>query len=410
MLPSKEIFMLPTQHAVWNCTDQTACCIAGVGTGKSLLLGRLVAREVCKWPKNLGVIAAATAPQLRMSTIPKCLEAWDEIGLWYSYKEYKATVEFANGSWLKFQSLDIPAVELKGSELGFLMVDEIDGCGKDHIEALRQRVRRPLTSRVERFFGNSPPPGHWLEEKFIPHPDKPKPWGKLFQTMTYENKFLAPDYIERLENQYPPGTPAHDRYMLGKMGVAIEGAVYPEFDPKRHCITEAELPAGLWRYGYGLDLGHDHPTVFIKAALGDDGVLYVMDEHAKSRELLKVHAARIMQMYVGGPIFSDHDAQDRYELADLGVGTVPADKDVLRGIQAVRTRLRDGTIKFVASKCPRLMWEFPRYVWHTPVGAVMERPKKIDDDALDALRYLVIGLDAFDPREASLLAALRENI
>lgn len=402
MLEPRDIMLLPTQKKVWDAKDQTVCCIAGVGTGKTLLLGWLVAREAYKFPRNLIIVAAATAPQLKVSTIPTCLEAWDAMGIAYTYKEYKATVEFPNGSWLKFQSLDIPAAELKGSTIGALFVDEIDACGQQHIESLRQRVRRPLSSRIERFFGNSPPPGHWLEEKFAPRDAVTRPWGRLFTAATYENKFLAPDYIQRLEGQYQPGTPAHDRYMMGKMGIAIEGAIYPEYDPKRHCIKRSQLPEGLWQYGYGLDLGHDHPTVFLKTALGTDGTLYVIGEHAKSRALLKEHADAITRMYQGGPIFSDHDAQDRYELLDLGISTVPADKEVLRGIQAVRRRLRDDTIKIVEEDCPRLCWEFPRYVWDKN-----EKPKKIDDDALDALRYATIGFDVSDPRDEQLFEAMR---
>ena len=135
--------------------------------------------------------------------------------------------------------------------------------------------------------------------------------------------------------------------------------------------------------------------------------MYVIAEHSKSRALLKEHADAITRIYQGGPIFSDHDAQDRYELLDLGVNTVPADKDVLRGIQSVRRRLRDGTIKVVAEDCPRLIWEFPRYVWATTAQSIIEKPKKIDDDALDALRYMTIGFDVSDPRDEQLFAAMR---
>jgi hypothetical protein len=402
MLPPRDILLLPTQKKVWDAPEQTVCCIAGVGTGKSLLLGWMVAREAYKYPNNIIIVAAATAPQLKMSTIPTCLEAWDMMGIAYVYKEYKATVEFPNGSWLKFQSLDIPAAELKGSTIGALFVDEIDACGQQHIESLRQRVRRPLSSRVERFFGNSPPPGHWLEEKFAPREIGARTWGRLFTASTYENRFLAADYIARLEGQYPPGTPAHDRYMMGKMGIAIEGAVYAEYAPERHWVKRSDVPKDLWQFAYGLDLGHDHPTVFLKAALAQDDTLYILKEHARSRALLREHAAAITEMYAGGPIFSDHDAQDRFELLDLGVNTVPADKDVLRGIQAVRRRLRDDKLKIVAEDCPRLCWEFPRYVWDKN-----EKPKKIDDDALDALRYVSVGFDATDPRDEQLFQAMR---
>lgn len=405
MLEPRIIRMLPTQKKVWDCKAATACCIAGIGTGKTLSLGWLLAREAYKYPNNVIVVAAATAPQLKMSTVPTSIEAWQMMGIAYNYKEYKAMVEFPNGSLVKFQSLDVPAAELKGSTLGALFVDEIDACSLPHIEALRGRVRRPLTSRVQRFFGNSPPPGHWLENVFTGE----RTWGPLFQATTYENQFLPEDYLRSCEGQWPVGTAQHDRFMLGKMGVALQGAVYPEFKPELHCITEAEVPEKLWRFGYGLDLGFNHPTVLLEGGLADDGTLYVLREYSRAGALLVQHAESIKQIYRGGPIWSDHDLQDRWELNALGINTIPADKAVTRGIEHVRRRLRNKTIKIVKAACPGLIREFPRYVWKESLALTEERPEKKEDDHVDALRYLVVGLDAEDAQENELYSAFRES-
>lgn len=405
LLVGQRITMLPTQWEVWNCDAQVVAWIAAVGTGKTKLLAWAAADECMRYSNNIVVVAAATAPQLAISTIPKCLQEWDELGIWYDYKAYKNTVTFANGSWLRFQSLDVPAEQLKGSELGALLVDETDGCERAKIEALFGRVRRPGTSRRIRLFGNSPPPGHWLEEWFCPRDSRKKPRGVLFQASTYENRFLAPDYIKNiLEPTYPPGTPGHDRFMLGKFGVALEGAIYTEYDTKRHLIEASAVPKHLLGYVYGLDFGHHHPMVFLKAALGADDVLYIVGEYCRSQALLADHAAAITEMYEGGPIMADHDAQDRFELEHYGLHTLTADKNVLVGISLVKKRLREGKIKIVASKCHRLISEFPYYIWDKD-----EKPVKINDDALDCLRYIVNCLDHTSAADDAILDGIAES-
>ena len=400
--------LLPTQADVFACTDRTICEIAGVGTGKTQTAAMISARESRKYNNNLGIVAAKSAPQLKMSTIPKCLEYWDSRKIWYDYSEYKSIVKFANGSWFKFQSLDVNPGELKGSELGWLVVDEVDVCEQAHIESLFQRVRRKGTSRQKFLFGNSPPPNHWLEKWFKPVEPGVAPRGTLFQATTYENCFLPTDYIkDTLERMYPPGSPQHDRFMLGKLGIALEGAIYPEYNTRDHHCEERQVPTGDAAIGflYGLDFGYHHPTVFLEVVIGEDDVMYVVREYAKSQGLLAEHAAKIRSMYRGGPIFSDHDSQDRAELEHYGINTVLADKDVGLGIDNVRYRLRNKKLKIVAKNCPLLCSEFPKYVWDRDT----EKPKKINDDALDALRYIVNGFDGAPSMDSRLLAALRAN-
>lgn len=399
--------MLPGQHRVWTALDSklydVVGWVAGVGTGKTRFAAWRCAHECMSYPSNLGIVAAASAPQLKISTIKKFLDEFDLLGLKFEYSEWKGTVTFENKSWFRFQSLDLPPAQLKGSELGFVTIDEADACGEEAVQNLIQRVRLPNTGRTRLIIGNSPAPGHWLEDAFI---NKPDPNWKLFCSSTLENHHLAPDYLRTLMKMYPPGTAKHARYILGKMGVAIDGAIYPEFDVARHVITVSEFekikPLG---YVNGLDLGHNHPTAFLVAALDDDDVLYIISEHYAARTPLSVHAQKIQGMYRGGPIFSDHDAQDRLELKQFGVKTVPAMKQVEIGIDFVRSRLASDRLKIVGSACPNLVREIGSYRW-----AADEKPMKINDDACDSLRYLVSGLDSVTVRSAALQNAVYNSL
>lgn len=389
-----DITFFQTQWDFWNEAATTACWIGGRGCGKTFWLALWVADQCMRYPGVRGVVASSTNPQLKQATIPDFKDVFDLIGLEYEYREWNGTMTFMNGSSFKFQSLDVPEDQVKGGNIGFLAVDEVDACPEGHVKKLALACRNPLGSRQRRYIGNSPPPKHWVEYWFVEERAKEqgkRPRGPLYQASTFENYLLPADYIEAALLDNPPGTIDYRRWILGEMGVPLEGQVYSEFEP-RHVVTWDQVP---WdrQTGecYGLDLGSNHPTVFLRGIITDDDCIYIVDEHAASRTLLHEHAKAIKSIYQWGPIFSDHDAQDRMELQELGVETIPAfKKSKSVGIDSVRRRLRSDRLFIVGSRCPQLISEFPYYVWDKN----KDEPVKKNDDAMDAMRYLVAGFDA----------------
>jgi PBSX family phage terminase large subunit len=344
------------------------------------MAGYFIVDECMKYPGNTGIVASANSETLRMATIPKILAILDKLKLEYEYSEYKNRLWFRNGSWLKFQSLAVDDPNaLKGSEIGFLLIDETDACKQAYINVLIPRVRKKGTSRKIRLIFNPPPPEHWLESWFDPQ-DGTEPLGSFFMSNSYENFFLPGDYIERLERLHPPGTPGHKRFVLGMMGVQLDDAVYPEYDVFKHVITKAELESRNYNYVgelYGVDLGFRNPTVMLRGRLTDDDVLVIDGEYFKAGASYDEHAASMKNLYGRGTIFCDHDAQGRHEYLRLGLKMVPAFKDVLTGFEAVRDRLRDERLLIVREECVNLRRELPRY----RVGPDGEKPVKKDDHA-----------------------------
>lgn len=393
--------LLPSQVEFFGTDDKVCAWISGIGSGKTRAGAWWVLGEIFKYPNNQGMVASATSPLLRLSTIPNFLEAWDELGLIYKYNEHKSTVHFANGSWLKFQTLDIPQEQLKGSELGFCLVDEVDTTKEGHIATLLSRIRRKNTSRRARLLGNSPPPEHWLEKWFLP--DDGEPIGRLIQSTTYENIFLPPDYIEQLERIYPKGTPQHDRFVLGKMGVALPNAVWPDYHPKVHIVDDSEVPyRNMVGAIAGLDLGHRNPTCFLQGLVDHDDNIWIVNEHYEAGKSIAYHTSRIDKIYMQGPVFGDWDAQGRHEYEQLGITVTPAFKEVDVGLEYVRQRFRDRSLKIVRNKCPNLCREIPAYQYVEDDATGKERVVKKDDHACDALRYLVAGLDHISTRDMQM--------
>lgn len=98
-----------------------------------------------------------------------------------------------------------------------------------------------------------------------------------------------------------------------------------------------------------------------------------------------------------GPAWSDPSgALEREQLAVEGVRTLAANNKVSGGIEAVRRRLiarADGTPGLlIDARCINLLREIEAYEWEDG-SAGKSIPIKVNDHALDALRYLCVALD-----------------
>ncbi|MFO7922057.1 MAG: hypothetical protein R6U58_00015, partial [Bacteroidales bacterium] len=96
---------------------------------------------------------------------------------------------------------------------------------------------------------------------------------------------------------------------------------------------------------------------------------------------------------------ADHDAQDRYELEQHGIRTMPARKDIRLGIEAVQSILKvqgDGKPRLqIFNTCRHAIAEMIGYRWAegTETRDAKDEPLKVNDHTVDALRYAVFGVE-----------------
>lgn len=196
--------------------------------------------------------------------------------------------------------------------------------------------------------------------------------------------------------------------------VNAEGSVY-EFNPSVHEIAWFQPPHD-WRHFRVIDFGYSNPFVCQWWAVDHDGRMYLYREIYMSQRTVSRHADKILASDGGAPIsatIADHDAEDRATLAERGIQTERAIKDVSRGIQAVQDRLKvqgDGRPRLFVMRGALLerderiaaqhrpistREEFDVYMWPKDEGgrAVKETPVKEHDHGMDALRYAVMYVD-----------------
>jgi hypothetical protein len=194
---------------------------------------------------------------------------------------------------------------------------------------------------------------------------------------------IPPDFLER------------ERRTIGELWFrqeyccsfeALEGLVYPNF-----ARCEVPGPAPLGRRVGGLDFGVNNPTAAVWGVQDRDDIIWLTGEHYSRGQSLRYYAEHLPRavMWYADPA----NARETLELRKAGLVIRSGDNDKQVGIQAVRARLEDGTLKVVAGSCSNLLAEATLYRYATEGPSRSEEPIKEYDHAMDALRYLISQVD-----------------
>ncbi len=282
----------------------------------------------------------------------------------------------------------------------------VAGCYGDELTTVPEQFFTQMLGRMSvaraQLFGSTNPenPAHWLKRKFLDRIADLPDWRR-FQFRLPDNPSLSPSYVEAISREFTGLW--HRRFILGDW-VAAEGAVYDGWDPDRHVIPIAALPAMQRMIAVGIDHGTTNPSAGILLGLSG-GRLYACDEwwmdsaqmQAKptvadqSRSLRTWLAERPTPEWV---VLDPAAAAFRAQLFADGVTANNADNDVTYGISTVASLLGQGQL-LVSDACTALIREFPGYSWDTRATELgQDKPIKVADHALDALRYSAVTTEA----------------
>jgi len=223
----------------------------------------------------------------------------------------------------------------------------------------------------------------------------PEGW-QFFHLNTERNSYINQEWIRRYLARLPEDV--RETRRVGAFS-SFRGQVFKEWNKKIHVIEPFEIPHD-WHRIRGLDFGFNNPFVCLWCAKDHDGRYYVYDEHYQSGQLNAYHVKKIKEREWNdnspyyGQTYSDHDAQERAELMNLGIHCTPARKNVLLGIEQLRSLLMvqadERPMLYVFKQCENLIREFGSYKW--PEGTDRKNPKElplpVNDHCLDALRYV----------------------
>lgn len=158
----KEIEVSEPQDAIINSPKQINLFLAGVGSGKSHVMGVVSAGYIINFPKSIGIMCANTYTQLSLSTLVRVFKVWAQyFGLIQDVhyvvdkqppshyekhheklKSYKNVISWYNGAMTFVASLDNYKA-LDGMELGWGMLDETKDTKEEAVkEVILARLRQ----------------------------------------------------------------------------------------------------------------------------------------------------------------------------------------------------------------------------------------------------------------------------
>lgn len=239
-------------------------------------------------------------------------------------------------------------------------------------------------------------PAHWVKRQVV---DRAAELGyRVFRFRLDDNTWLMannPGYVEQIKREYVGLW--YRRFIDGEW-VQAEGAVYDMWDPARHVVRRAAIPAMERVLSLGVDHGTTNPTRGLLVGLAERR-LWVLDEWAPPTGRTDGQQSQLLRSWLGDQepvdrrspewVYVDPAAASfKMQLFHDGMTNVAnAHNDVLAGIRTVASLL--GTDRLVVSEdCKRLIDQIPGYAWDPKATAKGEdKPLKVADHEADALRY-----------------------
>jgi len=238
----------------------------------------------------------------------------------------------------------------------------------------------------------------WVYERFVATP----PAGarrRVHWLHGADNPYVPTDELEAIYSQYG----AHERAARERGEfVTLEGRVYEAWSRNNHVVDPFEIPAD-WPRFRAIDFGFRNPTCVLWGALSPDNQLVIYREHYKAGWSLRQHAERIRASEEGERINDSWaDPSGKQLIVDMrrehGIRFRPARNALEAGISACAERL-EGRVLIgqaacvVFSTCHHFIQEIENYV-RPSEGKTngTESPLKRNDHAMDAWRYLVMGV------------------
>jgi phage terminase large subunit len=280
------------------------------------------------------------------------------------------TYHYPTGSYMEFFSVD-DHLKVRGPRRDILFINEANLISYDTFLQLL------LRTRVCVFIDYNPADEfHWIYDKVLPRPD-----CYYIQTTYKDNPFLPDEQIKEIENLKDADENYWKVYGLGERGHS-EGVIFTHWQP-----FSTEISGQI---GYGLDFGYNNPTALCRVVQFAGGI-QVTEEFYQSKvtntELIEV-LKQLVSPY--DPIYCDAAEPARIEeIKRAGFKALPANKDVKAGIDFIKSRKL-----FIHQGSVNLLKEIKSYkfkVNKNKVGNTPEEPLKLNDHAMDAMRYAAIS-------------------
>lgn len=312
--------------------------------------------------------------------------------------EIELFVELVNGSTIFLKGVEDPDT-LRGTRIDLAIFDEVAFMNRweDIWKVLRPTL---VDSRAEVWFISTPNGFNHFYELYNNKDER----YKSFHFTSYENPHLDKEELDQIKREMTEDAFAQE--FLGEFR-KMSGLIYKEFDRTVHMVDIPEYIDDNWTFTRSLDFGFAHKTALLYFAISPTGKEIYAYDGIYLDSLTVPDIAEIVRTKDGGRVITNPVADSAQpamieELNRLGVRFKGVDKgkdSVKNGIAKVaellKVRADTGRPTLMFNK--NLEWiarEFESYRWvenKSADNSIKEVPYKVNDDAVDAIRYFVMS-------------------
>lgn len=367
--------------------------MAGIRGGKTVaLVNEAIKISLTGWrtfkTPNTGALIAPTYPMLRDVVLVEFFRYCPR-ELIKSFNKGEMKITMINGSVILLRSADEPD-RLRGLKLHWYGFDEPRIAKKLAHDILMGRI---ADSRGCGFYATTPAGFTWIYTELYEKEEKGDEDYDVIEFTSYDNPYFPKEEIDKLEKTY-----TREFFMQEVMAKFIKfaGLVYKDFARTIHLIDK--IPDNIKYYLAGIDWGYTNPCAIVIIAVDGDDNYYIIDEYFESGRVIDEIIAQALsykKKYNIDRWYADPSEPSFIESFNIkGIFTMKGDNDVRAGINAVAERLKTKKL-FVYAGCKNTIREFETYSYPEPKEGkeLKEEPIKIDDHALDALRYVCLQLE-----------------
>lgn len=357
-----------------------------------------------KHPYPVHLLSGKTKDTIRWNVV---MDLEKILGEGYYYYNYQMGV-------MKFMGKDIRIVgaydegsenRIRGMTAGSWYADEVTTYPDNF---LQMGLTRASVEGNRIFWTTNPDsPYHTVHTEYMTNEEMLNNYGILVIHFDLgDNKTLPQKFIEDLKRS-SIGV-FYDRLILGLWTIA-EGAIYAMFDKDIHTFKPQKMPYGIYDdYTIGVDYGTASVTCFTLMGVKQRKGTGLFDFHfldeiyydaAKTKmpltdgELAEKMTDGLVREWPGvSRVFLPHDAGSlRTELMRRGYVTIPLMPTVVDELKIIMGLIKNEQL-MVSQKCSNIIKQFYTYVWDPKAQEQgLDAPLKINDHAMDSLRYNLIG-------------------
>lgn len=356
----------------------------GMSAGKTIAVLLYLINYLQTNREKLISVASGSAPQLRTGALrdfENILKAQNLMPFFDWQKTTNTFTYLPTDSQIEFIALD-DETKARGARRDVLFVNEANRVGQATFDQMASRTREFV------IIDFNPSWRFWAHDLV-----KKQANDTNFMIFTYrDNEALSEREVANIES--------HDRnsnwwrvYGEGQIG-ELENNIFKGWLPVDG------LPADAVLQNFGLDFGFEHPTALTAIYRDSDG--YIFSEKLYESHLTPTQIVAKVSALVGDNTVICDGARPEIiaQLRENKVRAIAANKDagsVLRGIGQIQDFK---SVRYLGKNIER---EFLSYAWREKAdGTKIEEPVKLNDDAMDSIRYAVDDLVAADKRQAAV--------